>query len=169
MRAADGARAQPPQRHLVLLGGGHAHVGVLRSLAMRPEPGLRVTLVSREWAAPYSGMLPGYVAGIYSRDECHIDLAPLAWSAGARLIEGEAIGLDPGAKRLRLRGRPALSYDLLSIDVGVAPRLDGLAGAARFTIPVKPVSQFADRWEAALERLAGSRSIGAKLAVVGGG
>ena len=41
-----------------------------------------------------SGMLPGYVSGFYSYDDCHIDLERLARFANARLIHAEARGID---------------------------------------------------------------------------
>ncbi len=142
-------KASAPERtSLVLLGGGHAHVTVLKALGMRPLPGLRLTLIAKELAAPYSGMLPGLVAGHYRADECHIDLVRLAQFAGARLIDGSAIGIDRASRRVLITDRPPLAYDLLSIDVGITPALDDIAGAAEHALAVKPISTFVPRWQA---------------------
>jgi selenide, water dikinase len=152
---------------LVLVGGGHAHVHVLKSFGMRPLPGVRVTLVARDVETPYSGMLPGWVAGHYRFDECHIDLGRLTRFAGARLIRDEAIGLDPGERRVLCRGHPPIRYDLLSLDIGSAPRADDVPGAAEYAIAVKPIARFAARWEALLARARDLR--GLRLTIVGGG
>jgi selenide, water dikinase len=152
---------------LVLVGGGHAHVHVLKSFGMRPIPGVRVTLVARDVETPYSGMLPGWVAGHYRFDECHIDLGRLTRFAGARLIRDEAIGLDPGERRVLCRGHPPIRYDLLSLDIGSAPRADDVPGAAEYAIAVKPIARFAARWEALLARARDLR--GLRLTIVGGG
>src|SRR3984893_5574580 len=106
---------------LVVGGGGHAHVHVLKSFGMRPMPGVRVTLVTRDLETPYSGMLPGYVAGHYSFEECHIDLGRLARFAGARLVHDAAIALDPTERSVLCRGHPPIRYDILSIDIGSTP------------------------------------------------
>ncbi len=151
-------------KDLVLLGGGHAHVAVLKSFGMRPIEGLRLVLVSREVHAPYSGMLPGFVAGHYSYDEVHIDLRRLARFAGAELHHAEAVGLDLAARRVLLKDRPPLRFDLLSIDVGIRPRAD-LPGASR-AIAVKPIDSFAARWEKLLAR---AKQGPLRVAVVGGG
>src|SRR3954467_3005719 len=85
--------APPIAQDLVLVGGGHAHVHVLKRFGMRPERGVCVTLITRDLETPYSGMLPGYVAGLYDFAECHIDLVRLARIGGARLIPYNAAGL----------------------------------------------------------------------------
>ena len=151
----------------MLLGGGHAHVTVLKRFGMEPLPGVRVTLVSRVVHTPYSGMLPGLIAGHYSRDEAHIDLQPLARFAQARTVFDEAIGLDLANRQVRFRNRPPISYDVLSIDIGSTPNLQ-VAGAAEHTVPVKPIDRLLDRWSTLITRLsAGDAS--KRIAVVGGG
>ena len=152
---------------LVLVGGGHAHVHVLKSFGMWPAPGVRVTLVTRDVETPYSSMLPGYVAGYYSFEECHIDLGRLATFAGARLIRDEAIGLDRAARTVLTSDHPPIRYDILSIDIGSTPRSDDVPGVAEHAITVKPIAGFAKRWEALLERAADMPRL--RLAVVGGG
>ena len=152
---------------LVLVGGGHAHVHVLKSFGMRPVAGVRVTLIARDVETPYSGMLPGYVAGHYTLEECHIDLGRLARFAGARLIRDEAIGLDRDRQTVLCRAHPPIRWDLLSIDIGSAPRTDEVPGAAVYASAVKPIAHFAARWEALLNRAADMPRL--RLAVVGGG
>ena len=158
----------PISKDIVLVGGGHAHVFVLKSFGMKPEPGVRLTLIAKELAAPYSGMLPGFVAGHYSLEDCHIDLVRLAQYAGARIIHGAMCGIDRVTKRVFIEGRPPLSYDLLSIDVGITPLLQTIAGAAEHAIAVKPVSLFAPKWQA-LEARVLSKDGPRSIVVIGGG
>lgn len=155
-------------KHLLLVGGGHAHVLVLEAFARDPEPGLHVTLVSKDPLTPYSGMLPGHLAGIYTRDEIHIDLERLARAGGAKLIRDEAIGFDAGNRRVRLKGGQEQSYDILSIDIGITPDLSGIAGADEHALVVKPIGRLLEQWDRLVERALeakGPRS----FAIVGGG
>jgi len=160
----------PVQRDLVLVGGGHAHALALRMLAMRPLAGLRITLVSPSSHTPYSGMLPGLIAGHYTFDDTHIDLARLCQWAGARFIEAAVTALEPAARQLSISGRPALGYDVLSLDIGSQPDLDSVPGAREHATPVKPVADFWARWQA-LESTLLRRSNGqaTHIALVGGG
>jgi selenide, water dikinase len=158
----------PVTTDVVLVGGGHAHVQVMTAMAMAARPGLRVTLVTPDFETPYSGMLPGHLAGLYDRDAIHIDLARLAFATGTRLVQARATGVDREARRVLLEGRPPISYDLLSLDVGIVPDLSGIAGADRYAIPVKPISGFLDRFASVLQKLPqpdGPR----RFLVVGGG
>ncbi len=153
---------------IVLLGGGHAHVFVLKAFGMNPMPGVRLTLVAKELAAPYSGMLPGFVAGHYTLDDCQIDLVRLARFAGARVIHGAANGIDRKQKRVAIEGRPSIRYDYLSIDVGITPLIDDIEGAASHAIAVKPVSIFAPKWQE-LEARALAKDGPRRIVAVGGG
>jgi len=151
--------ASPPVRDLLLVGGGHTHIQVLRSLAMQPLPGVRVTLLTREIRSPYSGMLPGHIAGFYSRDDMHVDLVPLCHRAGVRLIHGEVMGLDVERRLVRVQGRPPITFDWLSLNSGALPQ------APARGIAVKPIGRFLPAWDQARAAL----PAGAAVAVVGAG
>lgn len=155
------ATAAPLVRDIVLLGGGHAHVQVLKTFGMRPEPGLRLTLVAREPHSPYSGMLPGLVAGSYGFDDIHIDLVRLAAFAQARFIAAEATGIDLAARCIAFDHRPSLRYDMLSLNTGGVP---GERFASDFVTPVKPIGRFLPTWE----RLVGA-DVPRHLTLVGAG
>ena len=160
-------RATPVLKDLVLLGGGHSHIIVLKRLGMNPIPGVRITLISRDLHAPYSGMLPGLIAGHYTFDEAHVDLAPLTRFAGARLFHDEAVGLDPAAQTVLCHGRPSVPYDVLSIDIGITPTLKA-SGALEHAVPVKPIGGLMGRWKALENRVYNSgRRL--RVAVVGAG
>lgn len=158
----------PVLRDIVLVGGGHSHVGVLRRFGMQPLPGVRLTLVCTDAHTPYSGMLPGYVAGHYRYDDVHIDLGRLAGFARARFLCAEVIGIDRAARTVHLRDRPPIRYDLVSINTGSTPQVAAVPGAAAHAVPVKPITGFNQRWLALLERVRGH--VGPMtIAVVGGG
>ncbi|MFK8027842.1 MAG: FAD-dependent oxidoreductase, partial [Gammaproteobacteria bacterium] len=155
-------------KDLILVGGGHAHVSVLRKLGMQPVPGLRVTLITRDIHTPYSGMLPGYIAGHYKYDECHIDLGPLARFANARLYHDEVTQLDLENKQVHVGNRPPVSYDLLSINSGSRPRVIDVPGADEYALVAKPIDVFLQRWEKLQHQV--EQSTGEfKIVIVGGG
>lgn len=162
------APEQPILRDIVLVGGGHSHVGVLKSFGMQPVPGVRLTVICTDMHTPYSGMLPGYVAGHYDYDEVHIDLSRLAVFAGARLYRDEVIGLDRVNRKVLCRNRPPVPYDVLSINIGSTPQLHGVPGASENAIAVKPITRFNERWLALLERVQRHRGT-TTVAVVGAG
>ncbi len=163
-----GTPDQPVLRDIVLVGGGHSHVGVLRRFGMNPVSGVRLTVICRDTHTPYSGMLPGYIAGHYGYDEVHIDLRRLATFGGARFFRDEAIALDRAARKVICKGRPPVPYDQLSINIGSTPRMNQVAGADEFAVPVKPIHTFNERWLALLARVR-KRAGTTRIAVVGAG
>ncbi|MEO1153642.1 MAG: FAD-dependent oxidoreductase, partial [Pseudomonadota bacterium] len=154
----------PLTRDLVLIGGGHAHALVLRRWGMRPLPGARLTLINPGPTAPYTGMLPGFIAGHYARDELEIDLVRLARFAGARLILGEAEGIDRKNQRIQVSGRGDIGYDVASIDIGITSDMPDLPGFLDHGIPAKPLGILAHRWAAFRDNTGP-----AEIVVIGGG
>lgn len=159
----------PAFKTLVLVGGGHSHVSVLKSLGMDPLPGVRTILITRDVLTPYSGMLPGWVAGHYERDEIHVDLRPLCRFAGARLYHDAAVGLDLEGRKVLCRSRPPVAFDVLSLNVGARPRTDGIPGAAEHGLPVKPLDRFLAAWLELLDELRSGKRPSLRVAVVGAG
>lgn len=158
----------PVAKDLVLIGGGHAHAIVLKKLAMKPVPGLRLTLITRDIHTPYSGMLPGFIAGHYDYDECHIDLGPLARLAGARLYHSEANGIDLDNNQVILPDRPTVNFDLLSINIGSRPSNINVPGVEEYAIPAKPIDHFLVKWQALQDKVMASQG-DFNLVIVGGG
>lgn len=159
---------EPCGSRLLLVGGGHAHVLVLEAFRRRPEPGLTISLVSKDRLTPYSGRLPGHLAGAYAREEIHIDLEHLAEASGAKFVQDEAIGFDTDAKRVRRKSGNTLTYDLLSINIGITPDLSGIVGAEEHALAVKPIGDLLAQWDrlaAEAVKPEGPR----RFAIVGGG
>lgn len=164
MRAAT----HPVVKDIVLVGAGHAHVTAMRAFGMAPISGVRLTLISREVRTPYSGMLPGLIAGHYAFDDVHIDTGPLVHFAGARFYQDEVVGIDVVGRRVLCRNRPSVPYDLLSLDIGSVPNTSEVPGATEHAIPVKPIDGFLKQLDALSERLR-ARKGRARVAVVGAG
>ncbi|MAI56161.1 MAG: selenide, water dikinase SelD, partial [Gammaproteobacteria bacterium] len=154
----------PPLRDLVLVGGGHSHVQVIRRISMKQIPGVRVTLISEDYESSYSGMLPGCVANIYTKDQISIQLSALCSSANVRFICAEVTELDPTSKRISLRGRSPVRYDTLSINTGGSPGPNRSIG-----INVKPINLFLPRWQAASAEISAKKGKKDTLCIVGAG
>ncbi|MGI1663513.1 selenide, water dikinase SelD [Palleronia sp. KMU-117] len=154
----------PLTRELVLIGGGHTHALVLRRWGMTPLPGGRLTVINPDPTAPYTGMLPGHVAGHYPREALEIDLVRLTRFAGARLILGRVDAIDREARRVHVTGRGWIGYDIASLDIGITSDLPDLPGFAAHAIAAKPLGPFADAWAVFRE---GDGP--AEIAVIGGG
>ena len=162
----------PEQQDLVLIGGGHSHLSVIQYFAMHPVKGLRITVISKDIDTPYSGMLPGFIAGHYSEQQCHIDLRKLCESTQTRLFQGTVNNIDFDSQRVYCDNRPPVRFDWLSINTGSQPALNSIDGADTVGIAVKPIKQFIDDWQnlqAALAERVKHAASPINIAVVGGG
>ena len=156
-------------KNVVLVGGGHAHALLLKSWAMNPVAGARLTVINPGPTAPYTGMLPGFVAGHYKREELDIDLVSLARYADARLVLGMVTEIDRHAKTVTVPGRPPIPYDLCSIDVGITSEMPQLDGFMEHAIGAKPLGRYADEWTAFVAEQKSTAATTASVAVIGGG
>lgn len=159
-------RAPLPQTlDILLIGGGHAHALLLRKWGMAPLAGARLTVVNTGPVAPYTGMLPGAIAGHYTKRDLMIDLVRLGRFAGASVILDRVTGLDPQTRRATLGSGRVLAYDLASIDIGIASDLPEIAGYAEHGVSAKPLGAYADRWEAFVAKAPPSP----RVTIIGGG
>ncbi len=157
-------------KKLLLIGGGHSHVEVIRRFARRPANDVKITLVSPTTDTAYSGMLPALIAGHYSHRQCHIDLLALARAAGCRFIAAAINGVHTDAKLAFCNNGEILPYDIASIDIGSAPATLGVAGASRHGLKVKPTVDFLRQWDVVLERARqNDLPDGFRVVVAGGG
>ena len=147
---------------LVLIGGGHSHLSVIMELSKKPLKGNRITLISNEIDTPYSGMIPGFIEGIYSWRESHIDLYKLCLKLGVRFIHSEVTKISAINKEVFLKGRPNLKFDVLSINSGIESNYTKIEGAQKNCVQVKPISKLANNF---LKEIKNFNSI----AFIGGG
>lgn len=156
-------------KKLVLIGGGHSHAIALKQLGINPLSDVQLTLITDVIQTPYSGMLPGYIAGFYSFNQCHINLQSLAQFAQAKLYIDSAIGLDLEKNLVICKNNSTIPFDILSIDIGSIPTTLTIPGAIKYTIPVKPISQFLQYWDQLIQKIKQNPQEKIRLAIVGGG
>lgn len=152
----------PITNDLVLIGGGHSHLSVLMKLSKKPINGNRITLITNEIDTPYSGMIPGYIEGIYSWRDSHIDLYRLCLKLNVRFIHAEVERVSAYEKEIYFKDRPKIKFDVLSINTGIQSNNREIKGAAKYCLPVKPISKLTNNF---LNKITNFKSI----AFIGGG
>jgi pyridine nucleotide-disulfide oxidoreductase family protein len=155
-------------KRLVLVGGGHAHVHVLQAWAQAPMPGVQLTVVSPSTHAPYSGMVPGWLAGHYSFDDISINVAALARAAQATFVEDNVQSLDITGRTLRLQKQPPLPFDVLSLNVG-STLWPPMHLQRDNTLCMRPLGELRQRWQALLDRLPRDGTTHRRVIAGGGG
>jgi len=153
-------------KRLVLLGGGHTHLHVMTAMAREPMPGVQAVLATPHPRQIYSGMLPGWVAGHYTLDECSIAIEPLARAAKVELAQSPAVSLDAKERTVTLADGRVAEYDVLSLDIGATVDRDAVPGAREHGLFVRPLEHFVQLFDR-VPALAADRVL--DVVVVGGG
>ncbi|HAC65902.1 MAG TPA: FAD-dependent oxidoreductase [Cyanothece sp. UBA12306] len=159
----------PLTHDLVLIGGGHSHAIALKLWGMNPLPGVRLTLITDTTHTPYSGMLPGHVAGFYNFEKTHLDLPRLARFSGAKFCLDQAISLDLINNKVICANSSPISFDYLSIDIGSTPNIINVPGASEYAIAAKPVPGFLIAWNNLIKKVINHPEESYSISIVGGG
>jgi selenide,water dikinase len=157
-----------PDKQLLLVGGGHAHLSLLQRWCREAPSGWQATLVSPQPRQIYSGMLPGWVAGRYALADCAISLTSLCARAGIAFLQTAVTGLDLAQQQARCADGTHQRFDLVSIDTGPEPALSTLPGATEFAQAVRPIEGFIAAWPDMLRPWA-ARGDRFEVVVVGSG
>lgn len=156
-------------KNLVLIGGGHSHAIVLKLFGNQPVAGVNLTLITPDQYTPYSGMLPGHIAGFYNYFQCHIDLRNLSNFANAQLYLDQVVGLDLENNQVFCANGSVVNFDILSLDIGSTPAKLSVSGAAEYTIAAKPVKQLLEHWYKLQKMVSENPQKPLSISVVGGG
>lgn len=148
-------------KKLLLVGGGHSHLYILKRLQQASLQGVEVTLLSPDPYQYYSGMFSGYAEGLYSIDDIRVNLVKLAKQAGVKWVQGAVTSIDPNQKTILTASGDIVVYDVISFDIGSLTAGIHLLEAPQIKSRIKPNYHFID----VIDRARTSR----KVVIVGGG
>ena len=156
---------------LVLVGGGHSHAIAMLNFLKQPLINTQIILVTDVLYAPYSGMLPGHIAGVYNFQECHIDLVKLATAAKIDILVAKVVKLDVDNRQIICDNSQVIAYDILSINIGSNPQVSTILGAESYGTPVKPIPAFLKAWEQLIQQWEDcqNKQESLTITIVGGG
>ncbi|MBW2387044.1 MAG: FAD-dependent oxidoreductase [Deltaproteobacteria bacterium] len=156
-------------REVLLIGGGHAHIEVIRRWAIEPPENATLTVVDPNPRPIYSGMVPGYIAGQYERADLEIDLKRLCGRAGAGFVENSVSSIDAKQHRVKLSDGTEMGYDLASIDIGSTVAGKQTPGVAEFALATRPMANFLPRVDEIVKKYLDGGEAPAPVHIVGGG
>ena len=154
------------KKRLVLVGGGHAHLTVLKNIDVFVEKGHAVTLISPTTHHYYSGMGPGVLSGIYRPQEVRFHVRKMAADRGAEFMLGSVIRADPDKRLLTTDTGHEIQYDVVSFNTGSKVSTHGITESEENIFPVKPIENLIKARAVILELL---KKKALQLLVIGGG
>ncbi len=158
----------PPKNRIVLVGGGHSHCVFLKMWAMKEvKLPLDIVLINPSAFTPYTGMLPGLISGDYRRKDAYVDLVKLCNASGVRLLIGSVEKINPYRKSLVIKGRPEITFDVVSIDVGIKSLAENFLSKSETLISAKPMGELYEKWKEFLSQV--HKNNKKAVTIVGGG
>lgn len=125
--------------NVVLVGGGHAHLYLIKKYAKQACPKIKLTLISSYDKQYYSGMASSFLEGVYNEEDFSFDLINICKNAGVEFIEGLATKIDYENKKVICSNSLEMPFDILSLDIGSEVAYQNVAGVKDFAITVKPL------------------------------
>jgi NADH dehydrogenase FAD-containing subunit len=159
-------KTRKTDKHLVLIGGGHAHMETLLRLEDFRGQGHKVTVISTADYQYYSAMGTGLLGGLYQPQETRFHIRRMVEERGGAFLRDEVVAVDPENRLLRLSSGRILPYDLASFNIGSEPDAGGLRIDCDRVLPVKPIRKL---FQARLLLQAVQQSTPLRLLVAGGG
>ena len=153
-------------KHLVIAGGGHAHMLTLANLHKFIEKGHKVTVIGPSPHHYYSGMGPGMLGKTYTPEEVRFATKHVVEKQGGVFIQDRVDRIDPESKMVYLESEKTIPYDTLSCNVGSYVPMTIVSGADRDIFPVKPIEKLIHFQERVLE-LSSQQKI--TIGIIGGG
>ncbi len=153
-------------KHLVFVGGGHAHLTALVNIGDYIKLGHQVSLISPVTHHYYSGMGPGLLSGIYRPEEVRFHIKKLVEDRGASFVKGYVTRINAGKRLLVLESGDEVPYDVVSFNTGSGVPLDIVDEDKENIYPVKPIVNLLKARKIILDKI---RSEVPRLLVVGGG
>lgn len=138
-------------KNLLLAGGGHGHINILKRLIKSPLKDINITLITDYGRQYYSGMLSGFVEGIYTEDEISFDVRELSKRANVNYVEEKIISIDKN-KKVVTTENDEYSYDFLSINLGSMANVN-FPVDDNGVLNVKPISELVEAKENFLKKV----------------
>ncbi len=154
------------RKHLVLVGGGHAHMMTLEYISKFVEKGIKVTVIGPSRYHYYSGMGPGMLGGTYDPNDIRFATQDVVQRQGGIFVRDKVTKIDPNKKEVYTLSGHTFPYDVLSFNAGSYVPLNTLPEIHENIYPVKPIEKLMEAADK-LKKLFIGKKI--KISIIGGG
>ena len=153
-------------KHLVLIGGGHAHMMTMENIDRFVTKGFKVTVIGPSFFHYYSGMGPGMLGGTYSPEDIRFATKDVVEKQGGIFVKDKVIKIDPDKREIYTTTGQTLSYDVLSFNAGSYVPMLRVSENSGNIYSVKPIEKLMEAAEKLKIFFAQKKLV---VSIVGGG